>query len=59
MHGKSKEVTTIATIKKGKDGLDIQAVFTINTDDFDIEIPNIVSKKVSKKVTIALDFILK
>ncbi len=40
MHGKSKEVTTIATIKKGKDGLDIQAVFTINTDDFDIEIPN-------------------
>jgi polyisoprenoid-binding protein YceI len=59
IHGKSKEVTTIATIRKGKDGLDIQAVFTINTDDFDIEIPNIVSKKVSKKVNIALDFILK
>jgi hypothetical protein len=59
IHGKSKEVTTIATIRKGKDGLDIQAVFAINTDDFAIEIPSIVSKKVSKKVNIAFDFILK
>ena len=59
MHGKSKEITTIATIKKGSEGIEIQSDFVINTDDFAIEIPSIVSKKVSKKVTISFDFILK
>lgn len=33
--------------------------FSVNTDDFDIEIPSVVSKKVSKKVNIALEFVLK
>ena len=35
------------------------ANFTVNTDDFDIDIPSVVSKKVSKKVNVTLDFNLK
>lgn len=59
LHGKSKDITIIAKIKRGKDGLEILSNFSVNSDDFDIKIPSVVSKKVSKKVNIALDFILK
>ncbi|RBA29292.1 YceI family protein [Flavobacterium tibetense] len=59
LHGKSKDITIIAKIKRGKDGLEILSNFSVNSDDFDIKIPSVVSKKVSKKVNIELDFILK
>jgi len=59
LHGKSKDISIIAKIKRGKDGLEILSSFSVNSDDFDIEIPSIVSKKVSKKVNITIDFILK
>ncbi|MCU0349693.1 MAG: YceI family protein [Flavobacterium sp.] len=59
MHGKSKEITTIATIRKVNGTLEMKADFTVNTDDFNIEIPSIVSKKVSKKVNIGLEFLMK
>ncbi len=59
MHGKSKDITTTASIKKVADGIDIDSNFTINTDDFGIDIPSIVSKKVSKKVAVVLDVTLK
>ena len=59
MHGKSKDMTITASIKKATDGIDIDSNFTINTDDFGIDIPSIVSKKVSKKVAVVLDVTLK
>lgn len=59
MHGKSKDITITAKIKKATDGIDIDSNFTINTDDFGIDIPSIVSKKVSKKVAVVLDVTLK
>ena len=59
LHGKSKDITIIAKIKRGKDGLEILSNFSVNSDDFDIKIPSVVSKKVSKKVNISLDFNLK
>lgn len=59
LHGKSKEITIIATIKKTGDGMSLNSNFTVNTDDFDIDIPSVVSKKLSKKVTVTLDFNLK
>ncbi|TDP59432.1 YceI family protein [Flavobacterium dankookense] len=59
MHGKSKEISIIAKIKKTESGLEIDSNFFVNTDDFDIDIPSVVSKKVSKKVNVTLDFILK
>lgn len=59
LHGKTKEITIIAKIKKTSEGLEVKSNFTVNSDDFNIEIPSVVSKKVSKKVTISLDFLLK
>lgn len=59
LHGKSKDITIIATIKKSADGMSLVSNFTVNTDDFGIDIPSVVSKKVSKKVNVTLDFNLK
>jgi len=59
MHGKSKDITITAKIKKSNDGILINSDFTVNSDDFNIEIPSVVSKKLSKKVNVNLDFILK
>jgi hypothetical protein len=59
LHGKSKDITITATIKKTKDGVNLTSNFNVNTDDFGIEIPSVVSKKVSKKVAVKLDFTMK
>lgn len=59
LHGKIKEITVTAKIKKTDNGVEIDSNFTINTDDFDIEIPSVVSKKLTKKVAVNLDFTLK
>ncbi len=59
LHGKTKEISVVAAIKTTKDGLEIKSNFTVSSDDFDIEIPSVVSKKVSKKVKVSLDFLLK
>lgn len=59
LHGKSKDVNIPAKIKKTEKGIEIKANFSVNADDFAIEIPSVVSKKVSKKVNVHLDFILK
>lgn len=59
IHGKSKEITIPAKIKKTNEGIAIASNFSVNSDDFDIQIPKVVSKKVSKKVNIDLDFVLK
>lgn len=59
MHGKSKDLSITASIKKTGDAIDIDSNFTLNTDDFGIDIPSVVSKKVSKKVAVKLDATLK
>ena len=59
MHGKSKDIVINANIKKTADGIDLDSNFTVNTDDYGIDIPSVVSKKVSKKVSVKLDATLK
>lgn len=59
LHGKTKDITLTAKIKKTDNGVEIDSNFTVNTDDFDIEIPSVVSKKLTKKVVVHLDFTLK
>ena len=59
LHGKTKDISITASIKKSGDGVDIDSNFTVNTDDFAIDIPSLVSKKVSKKVAVKLDVSLK
>jgi hypothetical protein len=59
LHGKAKDITLTAKIKKTDNGIEIDSNFTVNTDYFDIEIPSVVSKKLTKKVAVNLDFNLK
>lgn len=59
LHGKSKDISIIVKIKKTNDGINLVSDFNLNTDDYDIEIPSVVSKKLSKKVAVKLDFTLK
>lgn len=59
LHGKSKEITAPAKIRKTGEGIEITSHFSVNSDDFKIQIPKMVSNKVSKKVDISLHCILK
>lgn len=59
LHGKSKDVTSIAKIKKVGADIEVKTNFVVNISDFDIEIPSVVSKKIAKKVTVDCNFLLK
>jgi hypothetical protein len=54
IHGKSKTIRVAAKIKKDPKGLELITNFTLNTDDFNIEVPFIVRSKISKKVTVTV-----
>lgn len=56
IHGVTKNIKVIATIfKSAKNAIVIQSKFSLNTDDFKIEIPYIVRSKVSKNVNVDLN----
>lgn len=59
MHGKSKEISAPAKIKKTENGIEIVCDFTVDTDDFAIDIPSVVKSKVSKNVNVHSEFIFK
>lgn len=59
LHGKSKEINAIATLRKVNDALEISSNFDVNSDDFNIEIPQMLTKKVAKKVNVKTLFLLK
>jgi hypothetical protein len=54
IHGKSKTIRVAAKIKKDNKGVQLISNFSLNTDDFNIEIPFIVRSKISKKVTVTV-----
>lgn len=54
IHGKSKTIRVAAKIKKDPKGLELLSNFTLNTDDFNIEVPLIVRSKISKNVTVTV-----
>jgi len=56
MHGKSKETDIEVMISVNNRKYTLTSDFELNTDDFGIVIPKIVSNKVSKKVLVNLDF---
>lgn len=56
MHGKSKNIATIATIQKTESGLKIATNFKVNTNDFRIKIPKIVQYKIAEIVIIKTNF---
>ncbi len=59
MHGKTKDVVIPSKIRKTEAGIEIVSDFSVNSDDFDIEIPSVVRSKVSKKVNIDSHFTVK
>ena len=58
LHGKTKKVTTNAKISKSGDKITITGNFEAKPEDFDIEIPKLVSKKVADKVKITFNLLL-
>lgn len=58
MHGKSKRIIVIGTIKKVDQGIELISNFPLNTDDFKIEIPFIIRCKISKNVNTQLHYVL-
>lgn len=58
IHGKSKKITILARIKSTPKGIEIVSNFVLNTEDYNINISSIVSKKVSKEVLVNLNAIL-
>jgi hypothetical protein len=59
LHGKSKDISSVAKIKKIGSDIEVKTTFSVNVSDFNIEIPSVVSKKVAKKVSIDCNFLLK
>ncbi|MNQ16042.1 YceI-like domain protein [compost metagenome] len=58
IHGVTKNIVIKAKIKKVTEGVELTSDFNLNTDDFDIEIPFIVSNKISKNVNTQFKFVL-
>lgn len=58
LHGKTKKITDTAKISKQGDKIVIVGEFDVKAADFDIEIPSVVSKKVSEKVKVAYNLSL-
>ncbi len=59
LHGKTNEVTAVAKIRKTDAGIEIITNFNVNANDYDIAIPAVVKSKVSNKVKIKAEFIVK
>lgn len=59
LHGKSKEINTVVFLRKVGDGLEIVSNFNVNSDDFNIKIPTVLAKKVSKTVNVNANFLVK
>jgi len=58
IHGQTRMITVLAKIKKVDNGIQVNSNFILNTDDFNIEIPNIVIAKISKKVNTQIECVL-
>ena len=59
LHGKSKDISMPAKIRKTDAGIEIICNFSVNADDFAIEIPAVVKSKVSNKVNVKTECTLK
>ena len=52
LHGKTKKIIANAKISKSGDKITVTGNFDVKPEDFDIEIPKIVSKKISDKIKV-------
>jgi len=59
LHGKTVVVKAPAKISQTNSGINLQSSFSVNASDFDISIPAVVKNKVSNKINIQLNGVLK
>ncbi|MEP0262715.1 YceI family protein [Dokdonia sp.] len=59
IHGKTKKVVAAIVIVKNGDTIDVNTNFVVTPEDFDIDIPSVVSEKISDKINIVASFNLK
>lgn len=59
LHGKTVAVKTIAKMSQSGSGITLVSDFSVNASDFDISIPAVVKNKVSNKINIQVDALLK
>jgi len=58
IHGESKNIRVRAKIKKVATGIELTSNFTLNSDDYNIEIPYIVRSKISKNINVSVKTVL-
>ena len=58
LHGKTKKVTDQAKISKNGNTITVVGAFEVKPEEFDIEIPAVVSKKVSDKISVSYNLAL-
>ena len=59
MHGKQKNITSEAMLTKSGAGYNLDGGFSVKPQDFDIEIPTLVSKKIAKDIKVDYQYQLK
>lgn len=59
LHGKSLPVKAVVKVSKFASGITLVSNFSVNASDFSIEIPTVVKSKVSNKINIQLNAVLK
>lgn len=60
IHGKAQNIIIKAQLKKGnKDDIEINTKFALNSEDFNIEIPYLVSNKISKTVNVTVNCVVR
>jgi hypothetical protein len=55
LHGKTKKIISNAKILKSGDKITVTGNFDVKPEDFDIEIPKLVSKKVADKINVTFN----
>lgn len=58
LHGKTQKITDRAKISRAGDVITITGSFDVKPEDFDIKIPQVVSKKIADKVIVSYNLIL-
>ncbi|MFL9845021.1 YceI family protein [Flavobacterium rhizosphaerae] len=58
LHGKTKKIIHNATISKSGGAIVVKGAFDVKPQDFDIEIPSVVSKKIADNIEVTYDLTL-
>jgi len=56
VRGVTKEINTKATVKKVGDVVQLTTSFSVEPQEFDIKIPNIVKKKIADKINVSINY---